>query len=520
MRLIRPLLTAAALVVVLPLLHAAPTWHVVRGEFFDLYSNSGKAAAVDAAVWLEQFRRTVGALWKIEPADVRRATIVQFRSEKEYSQYRLGKYSGGFFFRNEACSVMAYHDENGTEAAQLLVQHEAVHWLLASRRTRIPAWLNEGLAELYSTFSISGDTCRLFQADEQNLRWLKQNGLASLEIAVAQERPDVDYDDREKVRDFYAQAWVLTHYLLCSTDVKDGGEKVIRYLALLQQGVPRRDAFEPAFGMTFDKMQRAISVYLNSGRYQILTVKFPRDQLRAMFTAQPAAPHEVECAMALAQLSGRRDADGAETRLRRAREAAPDSPLPYEGLGCVALSHGDKSTAAGFFSQAAERGSVHPYAYFLPASDELRDRLSTRPTRHDLRAQDARRLSDALRKSLELDRNLERGAYDLGLALLFTEPLLVDDVKFLARLEASAPDPLAVRYRIAGLLHRLGDPRARKNLEALATVRDNPLLQEAATADLKTLDGGTSSTVVGARHVLPPKAPRPAISLPIDRPGK
>lgn len=515
----RPLLAAAMLFAAVPL-SAAPTWHVVHGEFFDLYSNSGKAAAVDAAVWLEQFRRTVGALWKIEPTDVRRATIVQFRSEKEFSQYRLGKYSGGFFFRNEACSVMAYHNEHETDAVRSLVQHEAVHWLLASKRTRLPAWLNEGLAELYSTFSISGNTCRLFVADEQNLSWLQQNGLDSLEVAVAHDRADVDYDDREKVRDFYAQSWALTHYLVCSTDVKDGGEKIIRYLTLQQQGVPRRDAFEPAFGVPFDRMQRALSGYVNTGRYQILTVTFARDQLRAMFKAEPAPDAEVECALALAQLTGRRDADGAETRLRRAREVMPDSPLPYEGLGCVALKRGDRSAAATFFNEAAARGSRHPMAYFVPASDELHDRLSSRPKRHEMRPEDARRLSDQLRRALEFDRNLDRGAYDLGLALLFTEPVLVDDVKFMARMEASAPDPLVVRYRLAGLLHRLGDPRGRKNLETLATVTTNPLLQEAATDDLQAMDKGSSSVVIGARPVLKPKAPGPEMSVPIDRPGR
>lgn len=510
----------ASLLAVVPVGSAAPAWHVVHGEFFDLYTNSGKSAAVDAAVWVEQFRRTVGSLWKIEARDVRRATIVQFRSEKEFSQYRSAQYIAGYFSRTEANPVMVYHDESGDGSVRLLVQHEAVHWLLNSKRSHLPAWLNEGLAELYSTFSITGSTCRLFQADDQNLRWLQRSGIPSLEIAVMQDRPDVDYNDREKVRDFYAQAWALTHYLICSTDVKGGGARIANYLELLERGVSRREAFEPAFGVSFEQMQRDLGNYIRGGSYRVLKTTFSRDELRASFTAIPASELEVGCVLARVKLTGKRDIDGAETSLRRAREAAPDSPLPYEGLGCVALARGDRRTAAGYFAQAAERGSTHPYAYFLPASDELSDRLANRPTRRDLRPQDARRLSDALRRALELDRNLERAADQFGRALLFTEPVRTDDVQFLADLAPVANDPAVVRYRVAGLLHRLGDPRARTILQNLADTAEYEDLKQAAEADLATVDGGDSKVLVGGRRVIKPRATAPGMSLPIERPGR
>lgn len=415
---------------------------------------------------------------------------------------------------------MAYRSDSDDDAVRSLVQHEAVHWLLASKRHRLPAWLDEGLAEMYSTFSIRGNTCRLFEADIHNVVWLRSHGIASLDAVLAFEHGGLDFEDREKVRHLYAQAWAMTHYVLCGDQIRDGGERIIRYLEALQAGKPGPVAFEEGLGMSVDEMRRRLTRYVERGRYTILTVTFPRDELRTRFQAEPAEPVEVECALALALVAGRRNLDAAELRLRQARDRWPDSPLPYQGLAAAALARGDRRKAAGLYRAAAERGSQHAYAHFFPAADELADRMTVRPRPRDLRPEDARRLSDALIRALELDRNLARAADHLGLALLFTEPLRKSDVQFLARVEAAAEDPLAVRYRLAGLLHRLGDARARSILETLAGIADHEPVREAAAADLAAIEAGADTCVVGARHVVKPRPERASFRLPIERPGR
>lgn len=499
---------------------AVPAWYVVHGEYFDLYTDSGRREAVDAAVWIDQFRRTVGGVWKVGPQDISRATIVQFRSEREFRPYGFGRYNAGFFMRSEALSTMVYHRSGDEDVVRNLVQHEAVHWLLASKRARLPTWVNEGLAEVFATFSLEGNTCRMYAGDVANVRWLQSNGIKSLDAVIAYESEDLDYTDPEQIRYFYAQAWALTHYLLAGRNARAGSEQLARFVEIVNAGVPARDAFEQAFGMTFEEMRRELERYAHTGSYTMIQAKIPRGELESQFTAEPATEVEVQCALAGALIAGSRRYDQAESMMRRARETWPDSPLPYERLGAAAYFRGDYRAAAEMFGGAAERGSRHPCAYYLPASDELRDRLGFNPTRRELRPVDARRLSDSLRKALELDRNLPQAAYFLGQALLFTDPLVKADVQFLAQVETHADDPLVVRYRLAGLLWRLGDARARTILEMLSKTRDNERLREAALADLAILDGGSSDVVIGARYVLKPAESRATLSVPIRRPGR
>jgi hypothetical protein len=66
----------------------------------------------------------------------------------------------------------------------------------------------------------------------------------------------------------------------------------------------------------------------------------------------------------------------------------------------------------------------------------------------------------------------------------------------------------------------MGDPRARKVMEKVLAAADYPALKQAVEADLKTMDGGNSKVVVGARVVSRPPVQRVGLGMPIERPGK
>ncbi|MGH8020819.1 MAG: tetratricopeptide repeat protein [Opitutaceae bacterium] len=481
-----------------PAAAGAPAWHVVRGEFFDVYSDAGKRAAIDTAVWLEQFRRSVGSIWKIDPEKLSRVRVVQFRKERDFEPYRSARHVGGYFRRSELLSIMAFHDSDGVRR---LVQSECVYWLLASMRGRLPNWLHTGIAELYSTFEIEGKRCELFMPDPGSMSWLRENRVKSLGAVVASTREDIDYNDRKEVEAFHARAWVLTHYILRGRDVDDGGQKLRDCIALSGRGTHPVEALEQTMGMSMEEIERQLDRYTEGGRYTAASMDFPRDELRKQFIAEDAPGIEVECTLAALEICGPRNLDRAELRFLAARRSEPESPLPYEGLAIVSALRGDRRAAVQYFKEAVTHGSRHAYAHYLPAAQELHDRLGGRPDAHNLRPEDAQRLCDALKRALELDPSLESASQELGQALLFADPLSKSDVQLVANLVDSAADPMLVRYRVAGLLHRLHDKRVRSLLEKLASVPNYESLAAAAKADLEALDKSGPGAFIGARLV-------------------
>jgi hypothetical protein len=486
-------------------------WIVVRGEFFDLYTNNRESTAIDSAVWLEQFRRTVTDLWGIETRAVRRAIVVQFRTERDFEPYRDARYKGGFFIHDGVSAVMALGAASEADWRRKMIQHEATHWLMAVLRDRPPLWVREGMAELYATFELSNSESVLFRDDVNNARWLEACGIEGLRNVVTAQYQHLDYNDKDAVCRFYAQSWLMMHYLFCGVGVKGGRAQLLRYLEIVEQRGNLDEAFKEAFGCDVAAMENRLRDYLHGGTYRFKRFRFGRDDMEKQFKAQPAPPAEVETALALVHAYGRGDPDGARTRLRAARDAFPDHPAPREALAGLALTKGDYRDASDLFKEAAERGSVHPLAYYLPATLELSDRLGGSPRDFSLRPVDARRLSDAMIKGIELGPTLDQAPGELGLALLFTDPPRVEDLAFLARLVKRADQPEEVKYRAAGLMVRLGERvEAKKLLDHLAATTSNPLLAAAVAQDLGALDNPKPEIRIGSRRIiaLPDGGPR------------
>ena len=481
---------------------AAAKWWVVHGEFFDVYTDAGKDEALDTAVWMEQFRRTVGTIWKVEPRTIRRATIVQFRSDEEFSKYRDARFLGGYFTRSDYWATMAFGSDWDQDSVRQLVQHECVHWLMAAKRARFPLWLDEGFAELFSTVAVEGRQCSVFAPVPWNVDWLQRRGAASLRRVLGTRSENLNFNNETEVHAFYAQAWVLVHYLLRGRGVKDGAGRLQSYLNLLDRGSGIDEAFREAFGVEPAQLQEELSRYVVSGSYSPARVPFVRSEIDRAFKVEPAPEVEVQCALATLELAGLRDPLAAAVRFRAARDRFPDSPLPYEGLGYVACVKGDFHVAVPLFNEALTRGSRTPFVRYLPASSELQDQLGGNPRTYAMPAADARRLCDALRTVLEQEPTLTNGPDEFGLALQFTDPVQVEDVKFLASLARYTAEPGIVFYRTTGLLHLGGqDEEVRKILGKIAETSGNPRLKEAAERDLAELDAPASEIRIGARPV-------------------
>ena len=81
--------------------------------------------------------------------------VVIFGSEKEYLPYRFNDFATAYYFGGADRDYIVL-GRTGEQSAQIAV-HEYVHLVARHAGLKFPPWLNEGIAELYSTVRMQGD---------------------------------------------------------------------------------------------------------------------------------------------------------------------------------------------------------------------------------------------------------------------------------------------------------------------------------------------------------------------------
>ncbi len=108
-----------------------------------------------------------------------------------------------------------------------LLYHEAFHayvqnYVYPHPQQQLPRWLNEGLAQIFETAQLDGDTLRIDAPDSQRLRPLQQDlrGPHPLTIAEVLQAPDDRFLDHMAQR-HYLYAWGLAYYVTYEGNLLD-----------------------------------------------------------------------------------------------------------------------------------------------------------------------------------------------------------------------------------------------------------------------------------------------------------
>ncbi len=193
-------------------------WVVAADSHFQIYSQSGEAAAHRALVWFQQLRMFFeqnrffgdGFTDQARPA----LRVVGFRSEREYEEYRIRPAADAYYASdgNLHYIVMpALQPRYFATAA-----HEYAHYVVHSAGLKLPDCLNEGLAEFFSTLQANGDGYSVggdLPARTQVLRreqWLPMAALLDFTNRYTSSEAS------KSIQIFYAQSWALVDMLITS----------------------------------------------------------------------------------------------------------------------------------------------------------------------------------------------------------------------------------------------------------------------------------------------------------------
>lgn len=355
-------------------LRAKEQWLVARTAHFEMFSSASEKESRRILAALEQFRANFLASFPLRGASEPRVTIVVFDSESQFRPYKplykgKPKEVAGYFLPapDEVMIAMTTEGRGGDLDPEEVIFHEYVHLLLHVHEARVPLWLNEGLAELYSTFRVEGNKVEFGLAKEGHVAVLNQSAMLPLAKLFAVTHQSPDYNEESRMGIFYAQAWAFTHYLVCGED-RTNGPKLARFIERLSGSGEPEESFREAFGRDYKPVEQALRNYLSGGRYYKRTTPALLPQLELKF--QPAAEADREFALLNLRWRMHHSADGAYRALELLRQH-PQMPRPHELLAAIAASEGDNITAQRHWQEAADLKSDNPFVYVQLLKESL-----------------------------------------------------------------------------------------------------------------------------------------------------
>jgi tetratricopeptide (TPR) repeat protein len=220
--------------------------------------------------------------------------------------------SAGVFVRDNDAAYMFVNLED-YNASTSSIFHEYTHMLLSAGTARLPAWLDEGMAEYFSTFRLaSGDRRALLGVPiGRHISLLRRTTMVPVAGLIAVDHQSPLYNESDRRNIFYAESWALVHYIFA--EVQGGPASIGRYVNAIELGARPEDAFIEAFGATPAEVDRKLRDYVGRFVFEARVFNFKEDM---KVTASPAT-RSVESAELEARLGD------LQMRMNRMIEAAP-----------------------------------------------------------------------------------------------------------------------------------------------------------------------------------------------------
>jgi len=433
--------------VALPAAPADP-WLRIQSANFELFTTAGERAGRDLARHFEQVRGFFLQVFGVKSTGGKPVRIVAFHSEKEFYPYRPSEAATAFYHNGAEhdyivmSSADAVHYEEAT--------HEYTHLLIGQAAGTVPLWLNEGLAELYSTLEQVGDKIVVGKAPPNRLEALRENRWIDLDVLLSTGHDSPLYNEKSRAGMFYAESWALIHML----NLDQGYRPHLAAMLNALKTVDSVAALRQAYGKSIVEVESDLQAYVT--RQYLHGVAFQVPLAKAVESPAIEARAGMAARLALAELLADYPSKLTEAG-QMYSQLARDFPKRWEveaALGRFAWRERRNQEAMTHFAHAAELGGPDgppdphmflDYGRALGVANHPEEAVA------------------ALRQAVKLDPSLKEARYDLGLALV-RDGRWRDAMEELQLARPLKP-PQAPRYfyNMAYSAYRLDDPIAARN---------------------------------------------------------
>jgi tetratricopeptide (TPR) repeat protein len=282
-RLFCSFLSCAGLFLSIPTQAAQTKWVRVSSDHFSVLTDADERKGHEVAVRFEQMRAVFGQLLlkrKLtlsEPIE-----IIALRSEKEYADIVPSRQASapGFFVSGPDRNYIVLNLFE--PQSWLAVSHQFAHLFLNYNYPPTQPWFDEGFAEYFSSIHLDNKQAGIGGDPELGVTWdedilgnqlQKRNAPRSLtELLTApvwlatqdlftMHDYTAGYEEGTHHTLFYAQSWMVVHYLLNKDKLAETGT----YFDLVQnQKLAVPQAIQQAYGMSVAQFDQAVKDYFKS----------------------------------------------------------------------------------------------------------------------------------------------------------------------------------------------------------------------------------------------------------------
>lgn len=466
---------------------AKDSWISVRSKNFFLIGNASEKEVRQVAVKLEQFREVFTKLLpRMKFTSPVPTTVVVFKNDSSYRPFKPTPNTSGYFQSGPDVNYIALTTERtGQKDPFDIIFHEYTHLLVNNTIGDPPAWFNEGLAEYYSTFSISNDQkIQIGTPIASHVLLLRQNRLLPLRTLFQVDHKSPYYNESDKRSIFYAQSWALMHYLILNKNTDRLGQ-MAKFIDLTNAKVSMDQAFSQAFQMTFEVMEKELRNYISQDRYTVMQGRLAQ-KIETDANMESAPLTEAEAQAYLGDLLLHSNRKDAESYLKKALELDPELALAHASLGMLRFREGKIQEARKSLERAAALNSqnylIHYYYAFTLSRSSPDEGLVIEGYSSELTA----KIREELRKAISLRPDFPESYNLLAYVSLATNTQVNESIEMLKRQLQILPGRADYKFMLAQLYLRNDDYKnARTLLEQLTTTGKDEELSRRAQFLLK-----------------------------------
>lgn len=357
-------------------------WRRVRSANFTIVGDASENQMKKLADRLEQFRQSLQiVLPRANLSDAVPTTVYLFQDESSFHPFKP-KYEGkirdnvaGYFVARPTTNYIVLSSEALRSVARSansklsnpfqLIFHEYFHFVVQNNLDFVPIWLNEGLAEYYSTFETTdeGQVIQLGSPINLHIQILREKQLLPLETLLTVDRKSPHYNESNKTSIFYAQSWALVHYLALGNNQKRAAQ-FNQFLTLVSADRPQMETFRQVFQTDPKGMEAELRDYVRKFSFPVLNVKLPK-QIDYTKDLQTSSLSEADSLFLqgelLAQL--RRDQE-AEEYFKKALKVASNHSATLLSLGIIRLRQEKPAEAKKYVEQALAADPRNSQAHY------------------------------------------------------------------------------------------------------------------------------------------------------------